>query len=277
MLALALLAAVPVVMWLGQTVLLLLRGERPRWRIGAHDLPRPVKRANRIITYIALPGAALLYPILRGQNPWNYYAAFFPLDARAAAGVWGFAASVLYLALLYLAWMLTDNVRFAVRHDSITLARRLAAVPLTAILGALVEELLFRGMVLADLLRTLPGALAPLGLSHNQAVGVAVVVGALLFAGAHYIRRVKRYWTFPGHLALGLLLCTAFALTGNLWLPFGLHAGGILMLMGTRPLIRYTGPPWLVGASIFPYAGVVGIIALAALTANVWLKFRTTP
>jgi membrane protease YdiL (CAAX protease family) len=87
------------------------------------------------------------------------------------------------------------------------------------------------------------------------------------------VRSVKRYWTFPGHLALGVLLCTAFLCTGNIWLSFGLHAGGVLVLMAVRPFVRYLGPPWLVGASIFPYAGVVGATALILLTLNVFLAF----
>jgi len=48
-------------------------------------------------------------------------------------------------------------------------------------------------------------------------------------------------------------------------------------LAGIRPFIRYVGPAWLVGASIFPYAGLVGLVALGLLTANVWIRFGGTP
>ena len=44
-------------------------------------------------------------------------------------------------------------------------------------------------------------------------------------------------------------------------------------MMGARPFVRYVGPPWLVGASIFPYAGVVGLGALVLLTVNIWLYY----
>ncbi len=43
--------------------------------------------------------------------------------------------------------------------------------------------------------------------------------------------------------------------------------------MAVRPVVRYTGPAWLVGASIFPYAGAVGIAALVLLTVNMWLVY----
>jgi membrane protease YdiL (CAAX protease family) len=174
--------------------------------------------------------------------------------------LYGAAAGILYLALVYLAWLATDNVRFAVRHTSRQLAMRLLGAPFTALFIALAEELLFRGVLLAGLLETLRPP-------------VAVPIGVAAFASAHYIRRVKRYWTFPGHLALGTLLCLAFLWTRALWLPLGLHAGGVLVLMGVRPLVRYRGPAWLVGASIFPYAGAVGIVALLLLTSNIWLTF----
>jgi hypothetical protein len=38
--------------------------------------------------------------------------------------------------------------------------------------------------------------------------------------------------------------------------------------MAARPMVRYVGPGWLVGASIFPYAGVPGVAALLLLS---WL------
>ena len=219
-----------------------------------------LRGGQRAVTYAALTAVLVGYPLLRGRTPWDYYAAFFPLGPRPTELVFGVAAAVLYLTLLYLAWLLTDNVRFAVRHDARRLVRRLAAVPLTAALVALVEELLFRAVLLA-------------GLLESFGPRVALPLGAGLFAAAHYLWPVKRYWTFPGHLALGALLCVAFYLTGALWLSLGLHAGGVLVLMAVRPVIRYTGPAWLVGASIFPYAGVLGIVALGLLTLNLWQRF----
>lgn len=261
MLALGLLALVPAAMWLGQSLLLWWRGLPLRGRIGGADLPRWLRTANRIIANVVLAAVVLIYPLLRGSSPLSYYATFLPLGAQPAKLVHGAAAAVLYLALLYLAWLLTGNVQFRMRHRSGRLLRRLAGVPGTAVLAAVVEELLFRAMLLGELLESCPTT-------------VAVGIGSLVFAGAHYVRSVKRYWTFPGHVALGLLLCVAFVATGgSLWLSMGLHGGGVLVLMTVRPLIRYTGPAWLVGASIFPYAGVIGVIALGLLTINMWLVY----
>lgn len=256
--ALLLILLVPALLWLTQSVLLRAAGRPLRWRIHAADLPRSYKRLNRVATNATLGLVLLLYPLLRGTGILGYYAQFLPLDANSWEILAGFSAALLYLTLLYFVWMVTDNIRFEVRHRRAKIVRRLLAVPLTAILAAGIEELLFRGVLLADLLDTLPAI-------------AAVPLGAFIFAAAHYVRSVKRYWTFPGHLALGLLLCTAFYLTGTLWLSMGIHAAGVLVLMAARPFIRYVGPPWLVGASIYPYAGVPGVVALLLLTLNLWL------
>ncbi len=258
--ALVLLLFVPVVMWGTQSVLLWRVGKPLRWRISAGDLPRELKRINRIMTNLTFAVVLLGYPLLRGASPWVYYGRFLPLGQRPGEALVGAAAAVLYLGLLYLAWTLTDNTRFEVRHKRSKLVRRLAAVPLAAVMVAFVEELLFRAMLLAALL-------------EDFAAPLALTIGVLVFAGAHYVRSVKRYWTFPGHVALGLLFCVAFYCTDALWLPMGLHAGGVVVLLGARPFVRYTGPPWLVGASIFPYGGAVGIAALLLLTVNLWLRY----
>ncbi len=260
MLALLLLVLLVAIMWSTQTILLWATGRPLRLRISLAGLPRPLKLLSRTINGCALAAILLTFPILRGVSPVDYYGGLFPGLTRPREMLHGAAAATLYLALVYLAWTVTDNVRFQIRHSWGRLIRRLAGVPPTALLIATFEELLFRGMLLSDLLRSFTPA-------------IAVGVGAAAFAAAHYLRPVKRYWTFPGHLALGVLLCLSFLWTRALWLPIGLHAGGVLVLMAVRPFIRYTGPAWLAGASIFPYAGLVGVLALGLLTLNMWLSF----
>jgi len=262
--AIILLGLIPVLAWVGQSLLLRRAGLPVRLRLSARDLPGIVKQWNRAVLYVGVAAVLLGYPLLRATTPAAYYAPCFAAGLPVRQLLWGLAASTLYLVLLYLGWLITDNIRLEVRHGPRRLARRLAGVPLLAAGVAFVEELLFRGVLLRDLMDDMPAA-------------GALVLASVVFALAHYVRAVKRYWTFPGHLALGGLLCVAFWRTGALWLPVGLHAGGILLLAGIRPFIRYVGPAWLVGASIYPYAGLVGLVALGLLTANVWMRFGGTP
>lgn len=263
MLSLCLIAAIPLLLWAAQSILLWRAGRPLQWRLSSAELPHRLKRINRVLTHVAIGLIILAYPLLRGESPLAYYTNYLPADARASQALLGVCAAVVYLTLLYLAWTISGQVRFELRHPPARLLRRLLTVPLTAVFIALVEELLFRALLLADLLDNWPRP-------------VAIAAAVVIFAGAHYVRSVKRLWTFPGHLALGALFCLPFVWTGAIWLSFGLHAGGVLVLMAVRPMLRYTGPGWLVGASVFPYAGTVGITALLLLTCNLWLIVENT-
>jgi membrane protease YdiL (CAAX protease family) len=262
--AAVLLLSIPVVMWLTQSLLLWRAGRPLQARISSTRLPARFKRINRVVTKLTFVAVLWGYALWRGASPLAYYGRFLPGGGRPLEMLYGACAGVLCLAVLYLAWTVTDNVRFAIRHPPGKLATRWLGAVFTAVLIALVEELLFRAMLLAELLETLPA-------------GAALTLGVLAFAGGHYVRGVKRYWTFPGHVMLGVLLCVAFYRTGAIWLPMGVHAGGVLMLMVTRPVVRYVGPAWLVGASIFPYAGVQGVLALLALTVTLWRVYGGEP
>lgn len=255
MIALLLLAAIPCVMWLIQTALLTLHGHPVRWRLDSRAAPTIVRTGGRIATQLSLLGVVMVYPLTRGRGALEYYASLLPRDRTALQFAQGFAVSTLFLCLLFAAWLATGRLQVDVHHSRKKWIRRLVLLIPTTVFGAVVEEVLFRGVVLADLLE-----------AERLPHGAAIAIGAMVFAVAHYVRTVKRRWTFPGHVVLGVLLCVAFAETGALWLPMGLHAGGIFMIMGFRPFVRYRGPAWVTGASIFPFAGVIGLIGLAVLT-----------
>lgn len=262
MLALLLLLWVPVVMWLAQSVALKCLGWPLRWRIDSRGAPRKVRTTGRVVTQMALLAVIGIYPLLIHRTPWAYYAELLPGTPVANQLLQGAAASILFLCLLYAAWLLSGCLRIEVHQSPRRWGRRLALLVPTALFGAFMEELMFRGVLMADLLR-----------SNPEGRLVAVGATALIFALAHYVRAVKRRWTFPGHVLLGILLSVAFLQTGTLWLPIGLHAGGILMIMGTRPFFEYRGPAWLTGASIFPFAGLFGLAGLLILIVFVWTRY----
>jgi membrane protease YdiL (CAAX protease family) len=259
------LLAVPVILWTVQTAFLVVLGLPVRWRIDSRGAPRVLRSAGRISTQACLLIALCLYPVLTGRPIVGYYASLLPATATRWHFVQGVAAAVLCLSLLFLAWVVSGRIQVLLHHSRRKCVRRMALLVPTAFFGAFVEELFFRGVIMADLLRT--GVLSPM---------LVLILNSLVFAAAHYVRGVKRRWTFAGHFFLGFLLSLAFFRTGRLWLPCGLHVGGILAIMGTRPFFRYQGPAWLTGASIFPFAGVVGVAGLAVLTLFV-LKYDAAP
>jgi membrane protease YdiL (CAAX protease family) len=262
MTSLWLLAGVPVVMWIAQTIALRSVGLPIRWRIDSRSAPRAVRTAGRVATQLSLLAVILAYPLLRGEKFLSYYMGLFPANQTSLQFVQGMAASTLFLCALYIAWIATGRMRVEVHQERRRWMRRLALLVPTTVFGAFVEELLFRGVVMADLLRT-PGV----------ARWLAIALATLIFAVAHYVRSTKRKWTFPGHVMLGLMLCIAFSATNSLWLPTGLHAGGIFVIMGTRPFMVNRGPAWLTGASIFPFAGLAGLLGLSIMTGFIMHRF----
>jgi membrane protease YdiL (CAAX protease family) len=266
MTALALLLCVPVTMWLVQSALLRAAGLPIRWTIDAGDAPRFVRTGGRMTTQISLVGVIIAYPLMIGETPFAYYQGLLPATSAARAFPHGAAAAVLCLSVLYLAWIAAGSVEVRIHQSRRRWMRRLLLLVPTACFGALVEELLFRGVLMADLLR-----------GQAWRAGSAVAITSLVFAAAHYVRSVKRRWTIFGHIMLGFTLSIAFLRTRTLWLPTGLHAGGILLIMGMRPFIRYRGPTWLTGASIYPFAGAAGLAGLGILTTFVWHYYHAGP
>lgn len=260
MTALLLIALAPIAMWLVQSALLARCGLPIRWRLDADGAPPIVRTGGRIATQVILLAVILGYPLLKGSSPLEYYGSLLPSD-RSWSFAHGAAASSLFLCALFLAWIASDLLRVEVHHSRRKWIRRLVLLPATALFGAFVEELLFRGVVMADIMESALVSGTP---------WAAIAISTLVFTVAHYVRAVKRRWTVGGHLALGVLLSVAFLRTRALWLPAGLHAGGILLIMGIRPFVRFRGPAWLIGASIFPFAGAAGIIGLVMMTAYVW-------
>ena len=76
-----------------------------------------------------------------------------------------------------------------------------------------------------------------------------------------------------GLAVLGLWLGVAFYKTNALWLPMGLHSGGILAIGVHRCFTNYRGPAMLVGTQTFPIAGLISIVIMLIGSAVTWFLF----
>ncbi len=74
------LLAAPVLMWLGQTILLLRHGLPVRWRLDASDAPRDVRTGGRVVTQVALLAVIVAYPLLIGRMPVEYHRSLLPVQ-----------------------------------------------------------------------------------------------------------------------------------------------------------------------------------------------------
>ncbi len=166
----------------------------------------------------------------------------------------------------------------------------------TAVVVAVIEEFLFRGVALGLAARSF----------GRWAAAVAV---SLVFAAVHFLKPAKEvdpvvhWWTGfaqiprilesappPGLLAFGfaslfvggLILALAALGTRSLWLPIGIHAGWILGQQGVQwlaqPVSKSFKPffPW-VGPNVVSGAVPTGLVPLFVLLlsgAGVWLYLR---
>jgi membrane protease YdiL (CAAX protease family) len=143
----------------------------------------------------------------------------------------------------------------------------------TSIMVPLIEELVFRSAILGALL-LLVGRPA-----------VAVVISALVFGGAHAANANATGLSVLSTILGGLYYGGAFAATGGIWLPFGLHFGwnytqgrvfGFAIssgaLQGPAPLLQQhdVGPALLTGGAYGPEGGLLGIGARVVVIAAVW-------
>lgn len=163
--------------------------------------------------------------------------------------------------------------------------------PITAALGAsILEELLFRGLILGMFLQSLPRS-------------IALFSCTFLFAIVHFLTppetlSITEVHSGSGFWLLGIILqhftevdfllaefCTLFAVgwalvqarmaTGRLWLSIGLHAGWVFGLKWFSALTRTS--PSLRAGEYLPWVGVnlkAGLLSLIVVSLTGWLAVR---
>jgi membrane protease YdiL (CAAX protease family) len=142
------------------------------------------------------------------------------------------------------------------------------------VLGALGEEVMFRGYIQVNL-------------QEGSGRVVALLVSSLLFGVLHSLNP-NVGWIPLANIALaGLAMGYGRLVTGNLWLPMAYHfawnftQGAVLALpvSGVRTggllAVADTGAlPWLTGAAFGPEGGLIGTLALLTAFPVFWLWGR---
>ncbi len=137
----------------------------------------------------------------------------------------------------------------------------LAVAALLLIGGAVLEELLFRGVIFRLV-------------EEWTGTWIALAVSAILFGLAHAANPgATPVSSIAIALEAGILLGAAYVLTRNLWLPIGLHFAWNFFegpVFGTQisghsflrdaVTAQLTGPSWITGGSFGPEAGLPAIV-----------------
>lgn len=250
----AMAAAVFAFLWFAQFTAVRWAGEGRAWTWPlAHGSDSPkVRGAMKSALAVGVVALLVAYPAAIGRDPLRYHLDKLtparPLAATALALALGVFAT---LMLLFAASVALGWIELEKRHSFGKLAGKVAKGLLIPLPLTLMEEPLFRGLLLEQLGEVLPPA-------------AAATFAALAFAALHFLRPQKRrLLAAVGLFYTGLMLGAAYLLAGHQYLPpIALHAGGVMFIQVTRPISRYVGPVWLIGRSSYPIAGLLNMAAV---------------
>ncbi len=144
------------------------------------------------------------------------------------------------------------------------------AVLVVLFVGALAEELMFRGYPFQHL---------------EEGIGAmgAIAVFSVLFGAVHLLNPGASVWGLINTVLIGILLAIAYLRTRALWLPWGIHFGwnatlGFLFGLPVSGLRMFnvavrtsvSGPQWMTGGSYGIEASATGTIAVLIGLVIVW-------
>jgi membrane protease YdiL (CAAX protease family) len=171
------------------------------------------------------------------------------------------------LAVLPLAIWGNPSVHF---DFALHLLPRAGAVLFVLLVGALAEELVFRGYPFQRL---------------DEGIGAvgAIAVFSVLFGAVHLSNPGASRWGLINTVLIGIVLSIAYLRTRALWLPWGIHFGwnttlGFLCGLPVSGLRIFnvvvrtsaTGPAWMTGGSYGVEASATGTIAVLIGLVIVW-------
>lgn len=265
----ALIPAVLAILWVVQTILLAIVGE-PKFALPLrHGSQNPVVRwGMKIALQLSLLGVLFGFPAIIGEDPIGYHRdRLHPANFTMLAVI--IATAVLSMTPMFILNTSLGWVTVTSKYKTATAIRKVARSLLTPLPLAFVEEAVFRGLVLDQLLRAMPGQVG---------MSVALILSAVIFASVHFLRAQKRV-LLPaiGLFGLGMILGSAYIIGGySYWLPVGIHAGGVLFIQVSRPFVVYKGPAWLIGYASYPICGLFGLTSMALYVTGVWYVFQGT-
>jgi membrane protease YdiL (CAAX protease family) len=176
----------------------------------------------------------------------------------------GLALGAAGLALLLGLGLATGSCQVDVTDDRLRLWRTVIGFVPAALLVGLLEELIFRGLILQHLLTCSRTA--------------AVTISSALYAVVHLKSPSMTLLTWMeliGLFVLGAVLCLSYFATRQLWLAVGLHASLAYGARVNKLFVSFTDPSlaWLTGTSRL-VNGLAGWIALGIIGGMLWQWMR---
>lgn len=240
--------------WLVQSVALWWAGEPLAPPLRSESQTPLVKWSVRTAIQVTWFSILIVFPRTLGESAVAYFGRMFPTDGWQPA-LTGLLVFFGLIAATFAIEFQAGWLRFEPQHTQRVRRRKLLRRCFTPLLLALVEEGVFRGVLLEQLLQALPAAWwrVPLAIGASSAV----------FSAVHFARPHSRSKPIArpafGLFAVGTLFGTAFVVTGHsLWMPIALHAAGIFGTEVLKLYAAYRGPIAMIGYPDFPHCGLIG-------------------
>jgi CAAX prenyl protease-like protein len=255
------------VLWVVQSLLLFLQGadDPLRGLLHVRDASRFVRRTMAVVLQLVLVGFLFGYPLAVGEKPLTYHENKL-LPAHPGHFVEALLVALCCFVVGTAVEIQAGWVRFERRYPASQSTSKILQSFLRPLPLAFVEEGIFRGIVLEQMVLAMP--------SGVFATVAATVLSAAVFSAVHFIRPAKTYGPAVGLFVLSCLLGIAYLVGGHTyWLPVGLHAGGILSIKLLLPFVQYRGPAWLIGYRSYPIAGAIGVGVMIFLSLYIVARF----
>ena len=242
-------------LWMVQSVVLKFAGEPLAWPLRFETRKPHVKWASRIMIHTVWIIILIGGPLAVGITPLEWLQQEFPTPVPFRDIAIAISIMLFPIWIMYAVWIAAGWVRIDPPHDKATRRRKL----LRRFIGpwplATLEEAVFRGVLLEQMLRSFP--------QSDAYAALAIALSSAVFASIHFIKRPdsgRRIWQPAyGLFIISCLFGLAYVVGGrSLWLPIAMHGAAVFAIEVMRLYVVYQGPPWLLGFSEFPQSGLLG-------------------
>jgi membrane protease YdiL (CAAX protease family) len=172
-------------LWVAQSVALIYVGERLALPLQYTTRAPVVRMTSQVMIQAVWIIILVGTPIALGINPFDALQRAFPLPVPWRRITTAFLITFIPFSIGYALYIKGQWLRFEPKHDRATRRRKLFSRFLTPIPLAVLEEAVFRGTLLEQLLRSLPATLFGSAL--------AVILSSATFAAAHFIKPARGF------------------------------------------------------------------------------------
>jgi len=251
-----------IVLWAVQSVVLVAVGEPLALPLRFSTRRPLLKWTGRVMVHTQWLIILIGTPLALRMGPLEAFHQAFPTPIPWRSIAVGFSLMLFATYATYAFFWMMGWIRYepqgeqAIRRAK--LFRRFFPGPLPLVIF---EEGVFRGILLEQLLRSLPASQA--------GTVVAIVLSSAVFASVHFVKPAKGKPVFQaayGYFLVGCLFGLAYVVGGrSLWLPIAVHTAAVFGIEVLRLYVKFDAPRWLIGFSESPQSGLIGSVVVGGI------------